>query len=213
MVWVKEMASFQIAAALKPDDKRVIGIQKDYDALPDNAFLAAFFSRYAKHFHMTSSRGVEGAEEPTAVMFPEGLGRGFEDPTKPGTGTGAETGAGGAAPTPAAPAPPPSRNRSAMKTFDTWTNECRAAGVDAIPKDHAVWAYAERVGLSDRMLTLHWLVFKRRYSGTSKKYIDWGRTFLNSVKDNWFSLWWLKDGQFVLSTRGLQAEREFKDLL
>ena len=100
-----------------------------------------------------------------------------------------------------------------MKTFDTWIAECGAAGVDPIPRDHAVFAYADRVGLPHHFLRINWLSFKLRHSGTSKKYIDWARTFHNAVKGGWFRLWWLKDDQYVLTTAGKQAEREFKDLL
>lgn len=100
-----------------------------------------------------------------------------------------------------------------MKTFDTWTAECDAAGVDRIPDGHGVWAYREKVGLPKDMLALHWEVFKRRYMGTSKKYTDWGRTFFNSVKGNWFKLWALRDDEYILTTIGKQAQREHKDLL
>ena len=57
MVWVHEMAAWQIADALSSADKRCKGIQKDYDALPDNPFLAGWFDRYGKAFHMSAARG------------------------------------------------------------------------------------------------------------------------------------------------------------
>ncbi|WP_250438774.1 hypothetical protein [Delftia tsuruhatensis] len=63
-VWVHEMASYQIASELKGSDLRCKGIQKDYDALPDNPFLGEFFDRYAEAFHLHGRRGVEGATQP-----------------------------------------------------------------------------------------------------------------------------------------------------
>lgn len=63
-VWVHEMAAWQVAEALAPADKRCKGIQKDYDALPDNPFLGQFFDRYAKAFNLTRRREYEGADEP-----------------------------------------------------------------------------------------------------------------------------------------------------
>lgn len=79
IVWVHEMAKFQISEVLKPNDLRCKGVQKDYDSLPDNPFLGPFFDRYAAAFHMTNRRDpFEGA---------------CEDPSKPRTGTGARTGA------------------------------------------------------------------------------------------------------------------------
>lgn len=62
-VWVHEMARYQIASELKPSDLRCKGIQKDYDALPDNPFLGAFFDRYGSSFHLVTRRGCEGSTQ------------------------------------------------------------------------------------------------------------------------------------------------------
>lgn len=59
MVWVLEMASYQIGEKLEPKDNQVKGVQRQYDALPENPFLAQFYERYAKSFHMTSGRGLQ----------------------------------------------------------------------------------------------------------------------------------------------------------
>src|SRR3546814_7410171 len=61
VVWVHEMAKYQIANELKASDKRCLGIQKDYDGLPDNQFLGDFFDRYEAPFHLTNRRKNEGA--------------------------------------------------------------------------------------------------------------------------------------------------------
>lgn len=76
MVWVKEMAAYQIGEALKPADKRCAGIQKDYDALPDNPFLGAFFDRYSESFHLTQRRAVSAVSEPALTVQ-------VEAPSKP----------------------------------------------------------------------------------------------------------------------------------
>jgi hypothetical protein len=57
VVWVHEMARYQIASDLKATDLRCKGIQKDYDALPNNPFLPRFFDYYGDVFHMTAKRG------------------------------------------------------------------------------------------------------------------------------------------------------------
>ncbi|MGM1003032.1 hypothetical protein [Acinetobacter haemolyticus] len=57
MVWVHEMARFQVADTLKPADNRCKSVQKDYDSLPSSPFLAGFFDKYATAFCMTSCRG------------------------------------------------------------------------------------------------------------------------------------------------------------
>lgn len=63
-VWVHEMARYQIANEIKASDNRCKGIQKDYDALPDNPFLGAFFDRYSQAFHLTNRRGSEAPSKP-----------------------------------------------------------------------------------------------------------------------------------------------------
>jgi hypothetical protein len=47
MVWVIEMAGYQIGSDSPRSDKRCKGIQKDYAALPNCPFLGQFFDRYA----------------------------------------------------------------------------------------------------------------------------------------------------------------------
>ena len=70
MVWIPEMASYQIGEQLDAKDNRCKGVQREYDALPRNPFLAPFYERYGKAFHMTSCRGevakkVRGSKAPS----------------------------------------------------------------------------------------------------------------------------------------------------
>lgn len=80
MVWVVEMARFQVEPSLSPHDKRVIGVQREYDQLPENPFKSMFLERYAEAFHMAKPAGKG-----------KGLRSPFKAPSKPGTGTGAGT--------------------------------------------------------------------------------------------------------------------------
>jgi hypothetical protein len=90
MVWVFEMAGYQIDSELKATDLRVKGIRKDYAALPNNPFLAPFFERYAGAFHLDVRREFvpKGKGAQLSLVSP------FKAPSKPGTGTGTGTGAG-----------------------------------------------------------------------------------------------------------------------
>ena len=56
MVFVHEMAAWQIAESLAPKDLRCKGLQRDYDSLPDCPFLGAWFDRYSKGFNLTGRR-------------------------------------------------------------------------------------------------------------------------------------------------------------
>lgn len=56
VVWVHEMARFQISEQLDEKDNRCKGIQNEYDSLPGNPFLPLFFDRYASSFNMKRKR-------------------------------------------------------------------------------------------------------------------------------------------------------------
>jgi hypothetical protein len=58
VVWIPQMAAYQIGGALDAKDNRCKGVQREYDALPENPFLHAFFERYARAYHMTTPRGT-----------------------------------------------------------------------------------------------------------------------------------------------------------
>jgi hypothetical protein len=98
MVWVLEMASYQIGSALEAKDKRCKGIQKDYAALPNCPFLGAFFDRYAPSFHLADRREFIVRQK---GLLPDSLSP-FQAPSKQGEGTGAGAGTGKGAGKPAA---------------------------------------------------------------------------------------------------------------
>lgn len=83
VVWVMEMAAYQVGEQLDAKDNRCKGIQREYDALPENPFLSAFYERYGAAFCMTSARGID-----------KPLRRPSKAPPKPRTGTGERTGTG-----------------------------------------------------------------------------------------------------------------------
>ena len=72
VVWVVEMARYQIADSLKDKDLRIKGVQNEYDALPENPYLSDFFERYGSAFRMDRRR-----DEITPDASP------FEAPSKP----------------------------------------------------------------------------------------------------------------------------------
>ncbi|AIY40143.1 Primosomal protein I [Collimonas arenae] len=62
MVWVYEMAAYQISEKLKPlkpEDKRCLGVQNDYNDLPKNQHLRGFYEKYAGIFNMSEMRDLE----------------------------------------------------------------------------------------------------------------------------------------------------------
>jgi hypothetical protein len=63
MIFIYEMARYQIADCLTPTDKQCAGIQREYEALPNNAFLAVFYEKYVKAFHLTNRRDPRSSSE------------------------------------------------------------------------------------------------------------------------------------------------------
>ena len=76
VVWVVEMARYQVADALKPNDLRVKGVQNEYDKLPANPYLARFYEYYEGAFHMSRRRDASGEETPPSSAL-------MQAPSKP----------------------------------------------------------------------------------------------------------------------------------
>lgn len=104
------------------------------------------------------------------------------------------------------------RSRSGEITFSEWLDQIRASGQKPISDYLTVWDYAEKIGLPAEFVEIAWLKFRERYlddpTYTDKRYTDWRKHFLNSIKGNWFHLWFRKDDAFLLTTAGQQAELE-----
>lgn len=56
MVWVHEMAAYQVGRSLKPGDNRCAGVRNEYMSLPENPFLSLFYERYKTDFHLSFKR-------------------------------------------------------------------------------------------------------------------------------------------------------------
>ena len=56
VVWVIEMAHYQIADKLNANDKQCKGVQKAYDEIIENPFLGLFFEKYSGPFNMQRNR-------------------------------------------------------------------------------------------------------------------------------------------------------------
>lgn len=107
---------------------------------------------------------------------------------------------------------PKKKSRSSGETtFTAWREQIKVAGEKAISDYQPVWTYAEKTGIPIEWVELAWGKLKERYTNDAtykeKRYQDWRRVFLNAVMENWYKLWFFKDGQFILSTSGQQAER------
>lgn len=107
--------------------------------------------------------------------------------------------------------PEPKKSKGAKLTFDGFVAACQAEGVDLIPADDPVYAYAERIGLPDDLIALAWTWFAKRYADKRQTGIrGWRQAFRNAVEGNWPKLWYRDDASnsWALTTAGKQAQLE-----
>ena len=67
-VWVREMARFQIAESLKPRDKRVAGIIKELDKIPNIGIKRDFIEKYRDAYHLGSLNPTSPYEGPSKPL-------------------------------------------------------------------------------------------------------------------------------------------------
>lgn len=209
MIWVHEMAAWQIADELSPGDKRCKGIQKDYEALPENPFLDAWLDRYINAFHLSKRR--EKAE-PT-IVSDKGLGmphRSQEQEQEqeqkqysPSLRSGEVAATQASQPNPSAT----SKKREQV-TLSAYLSACKADDAKPVPDDHHIRSWAADAGITDEMLQVTWVVFRDRYTKDvnykNKRYKDWPGHFANGVQANWFRIWFVgDDGKPAWSSVGM----------
>ena len=188
MVFVKEMAAWQIADDLKPNDLRCRGIQKDYDALPDNPFLEAWYLRYCQAFHLTNRR--VGSREPTLFDEPPKQGpteapsqAPLQAPSKPGAGTGAGTGAGAGTPVGVAAEGASGSDPAAGAAATTPTTRGTRLAKDwALPKAWGDWALTEYPLWTPEKVRREAAAFRDHWcakAGKEATKVDWLATWRN----------------------------------
>lgn len=98
-------------------------------------------------------------------------------------------------------------SRSKRLTFTKWAEAETAAGRTLIAGWQPLTQLMDDSGLDVSLVNLAWAKFKDRYTTDAnyqrKTYIDWRATFLNSLRDNWFGLWFIdSDNQYQLTSKG-----------
>ena len=64
LVWVPEMARYQIGEALKPNDKRVAGINRSMQLIKHHPFVDKFIERYKQAYHLNITSISSPIESP-----------------------------------------------------------------------------------------------------------------------------------------------------
>lgn len=202
VVWVHEMARYQIADELKAADLRCKGIQKEYDSLPKNPFLGPFFDRYAEAFHLSARREFGDVRQGSLIVP-------YQAPSKPRAGEGEGTRAGtGEKPTASSPAKLPT---------------CDTQGV--IDVYHEVLPELPRVRLhtKDRVRAVQkvwsWVMTSKRdddtrRAETAEQAVAWFREYFTRARANDFLMGrgnrggehanWKCDLDFLLTDKGMK---------
>ena len=77
LIWVHEMAKYQIGEQLDPKDKRCKGVQNELAKVPSSLLRKAFFSRYKNDFHLTPEpKKTKGLPSPIEAPCKQGEGEG-----------------------------------------------------------------------------------------------------------------------------------------
>ena len=105
---------------------------------------------------------------------------------------------------PEAPDSTAARSRRSPIELQTWLNSL-AADEDPIHADDPIMAYADGAGIEFDWLLLAWDRFRQDMIERRKKKRDWRAHFRNAVRNNWYRLWWARDGGTGLTTVGEQA--------
>ena len=98
IVWVIEMAHFQIGGPLKAYDNLIVRIKKDIEPFRNSPLFNAFCERYGTDFHLEIPPPFKGVHTPFPTPSPTPSGGGLARGT--GTGTGTGTGKNTSAPGP-----------------------------------------------------------------------------------------------------------------
>jgi hypothetical protein len=105
---------------------------------------------------------------------------------------------------PEAPDSTAARSRRSPIELQTWLNSL-AADEDPIHADDPIMAYADDAGIEFDWLLLAWDRFRQDMIERRTKKRDWRAHFRNAVRNNWYRLWWARDGDTGLTTVGEQA--------
>lgn len=107
---------------------------------------------------------------------------------------------------PVADAPTPVGRKAKKLTLSDWLENI-PEGQQAVPPDDTIFDWADQVGLPSEYLALAWESFGVKYADNAKTYTDWRAVFRTAVRENWLKLWYIRDGQYLLTTVGEQARR------
>lgn len=205
IVWVIEMARWQISEALASKDLRCKGIQKDYNALPNIPFLGRFFDYYEHKFHLTDRREFVVKTKGVQLQLVSPL----QAPSKPGAGEGEGEGTRAGAVKPSASSAaklPPCPLTSIVELYHQALPELPEVRLMPTKRRRAIakiwdWTFTSRKPDNTRR------------AETPEQAIEWFQTYFARVRNNEFLMGktprigehanWQCDLDFLLTDKGM----------
>ncbi len=176
VVWVIEMASYQVGEALKPNDLRVKGVQNEYSSLPENPYLARFYEKYCGAFCMSSCRGNGSpSEAPSKPLLSQEQEQEHEQEQEQEKGLGAPTGQSDAANAPPTATPKQKASPTGTRLPEGWV----------LPKAWGEWALTERNDLTADDVRREAACFADYWhskAGADARKADWEATWRNWIR-------------------------------
>lgn len=195
--WVWVVKHFAWNSLENPNQKK--SAVKVAAQVPDQCCWKSAFMRASGGFMGMSDEDIENACRTLSEGF-RNQEQEQEQKQEPSSSLRSEEGSAATATTPA-PAKPKREPRS-KTTLAKFLAACKSHGTKPVPDDHAIRTWAAGAGITEEMLQVAWLAFRERYiddpNNNHRQYKDWAAAFANSVKGNWFGLW------FSTETEGAQ---------
>lgn len=180
MVWVHEMAGYQVGRSLKPGDNRCAGVRNEYASLPDNPFLSGFFDRYQADFHMTLKRGEDRGYEGAS----RGLPSQDQDQEQDQEQKEYKSGHGDATPPdeipPVKKSAPAEKNKYPQEFEEVWLAYPKRAGGNSKADAFKAWNARVKSGVNPQALldgVLRYAVYIKATGRLNTEYVKQAATF------------------------------------
>lgn len=194
MVWVMEMAAYQIAERLQPTDKQAKGVQNEYDALPGNPWLEPFFNKYGEAFCMTKKR-TQKPESPSPLQAPSKAHRSQEQEQEQEQDHEQEQGS----------APQSDATGLNVETWKSYkTAYCQRYGVDPVRNatvNSQIKAFVKRIGGDSPAVAAHYVQSNTAFYVRGKHATGLMLKDAEGLRTEWAT------GNSVTHTQAMQADK------
>lgn len=172
MVWVFEMAAYQVAEQLAANDNRCAGVQREYNDLPESLHLCGFYEKYASAFHMKTKRDFGSPSEAPSKPLPSQEQEQEQEQEQQQVLAAVPVAAPAQPKKPAEPKKPRKPTKIPLP--------------DGFVLSESVKAWAAAKGHEN--LQAHFDSFVGKVRANGYCYVDWDQALQNAIRDDWAKL-------------------------